>query len=39
MTRFLPRQAVKQHLIDEEEAEQFVADIDPDRDVTADGNP
>ena len=38
MTRFLPRQANKQHLIDEEEAERFVTDNDPDREVTTVGN-
>jgi hypothetical protein len=38
LTRFLPRQAMKQHLIDEEEAERFVRDNDPDRRVATGGS-
>lgn len=35
MTRFLPKQAEKQHLITEDEAELFVTNNDPDREVSA----
>jgi hypothetical protein len=38
MTRFLPKQAKRQYLIDDEEAERFVIDNDPDHEVSASGN-
>jgi hypothetical protein len=38
MTRFLPRQAAQQRLIDEDEAENFVTDNDPDREIASTGS-